>query len=113
MTPLMASRISSSIWPPMIAGTGDAQSKHCMGRHDSPPHRVSQTPWLPSAPAAPRLGWRNADDALLKEVAPVLSDNDAVTPIFPVDDPAWGTLTSLRDVDAVSSLYVISEKGTR
>ena len=58
-------------------------------------------------------GWRNADDALLKEVAPVLSDNDAVTPIFPVDDPAWGTLTSLRDVDAVSSLYVISEKGTR
>ncbi|MHB1009960.1 MAG: helicase-related protein [Propionibacteriaceae bacterium] len=56
-------------------------------------------------------GWRTPVGALLVRADATMTDTDK-PPTFPVSTPAWATLTSLRDVDAVSSLYIISEKGT-
>lgn len=55
-------------------------------------------------------GWHQPYDALLTQVDPSQMDGDDSQPIFPVADPPWATLTSLRDVDAVSSLFLVSEK---
>lgn len=57
-------------------------------------------------------GWRHhTAGSLLQEVQTSVGDDDSSTTIFPVGDAPWGTLTSLRDVDAVSSLFLVSEKG--
>lgn len=54
-------------------------------------------------------GWRRPEGALLVEAGNMLSD-DHSEPVFPVSDPPWATLTSLRDVDAVSSMFMVSER---
>lgn len=55
-------------------------------------------------PAMKYAGWRSAPDALLHEAGAVLQTETAR---FPVDDPPWPTMTSLRDVDATSHLYLV------
>jgi hypothetical protein len=55
-------------------------------------------------PAMKYAGWRSAPDALLHEAGAVLQTEIAR---FPVDDPPWPTMTSLRDVDATSHLYLV------
>jgi hypothetical protein len=57
-------------------------------------------------------GWRDGTGALLVQADSTLSDTEEL-PAFPVGDAPWATLTSLRDVDAVSSFYLVSEKGTK
>lgn len=58
-------------------------------------------------------GWRQTNGALLGQVDTSMLDPDTSEPVFPVQDAPWPTLTSLRDVDAVSSLFLISERGRR
>lgn len=55
-------------------------------------------------------GWFDRHEgALLVEASRALDpDDDRVE--FPVEDPPWPTLTSMRDVDAESSLFVIKPK---
>ena len=55
-------------------------------------------------------GWRDGTGALLVQAGLTLAGDDAPPP-FPVDAAPWATLTSLRDVDAVSSFYFVSERG--
>ncbi len=55
-------------------------------------------------------GWLNGAGALLVQADSTLTDTNS-PPAFPVEGAPWATLTSLRDVDAVSSFYEISEKG--
>lgn len=57
-------------------------------------------------------GWRNPDGALLVEAGSTMRDSED-HPAFPVDGAPWATLTSLRDVDAVSTFYLISERRTK
>jgi len=53
-------------------------------------------------------GWKhNTSGALLQE-AGVVVDNDDES--FPVDEPPWPTMTSLRDVDSTSGLYLVPTK---
>lgn len=54
--------------------------------------------------------WRGA---LLVEASRVLSSEDEPEFAFPPAEPAWPTLTSMRDVDAESSVYLIRRKRTR
>jgi hypothetical protein len=54
--------------------------------------------------------WRGA---LLVEASRVLSTEDEPQFAFPPAEPAWPTLTSMRDVDAESSVYLIRRKRTR
>ncbi|MFN8044754.1 MAG: helicase-related protein [Dermatophilaceae bacterium] len=54
--------------------------------------------------------WRGA---LLIEASRVLSSEDEPQFAFPPAEPAWPTLTSMRDVDAESSVYLIRRKRTR
>jgi Helicase conserved C-terminal domain len=57
-------------------------------------------------------GWQDPSGALLVQPDVVLRDSGAA-PAFPVDLAPWATLTSLRDVDAQSSLYLIPDRKTR
>lgn len=58
-------------------------------------------------------GWYQSQGALLTQVDPSQTGDGAPEAVFPVGDRPWATLTSLRDVDAVSSLFLVSEKGVR
>ena len=63
--------------------------------------------WRHAAEEAPTLkyaGWFDSAGALLQDAGQVLKDEEAG---FPVDEPAWPTMTSLRDVDVTSGLYVV------
>ena len=57
-----------------------------------------------SVPALKYAGWRDATGALLQEAGRVLQEETAG---FPVEEPAWPTMTSLRDVDVTSSLFLV------
>lgn len=57
-------------------------------------------------------GWRGGGGALLVDVATTLRDTEQ-PPAFPVSDAPWATLTSLRDVDAVSGFYLIRDVRTK
>jgi hypothetical protein len=54
-------------------------------------------------------GWfGNWPGALLVEASRVLSDSENLgAASFPPDVPPWPTLTSMRDVDAESSVYLV------
>lgn len=54
--------------------------------------------------------WRGA---LLVEASRVLSSEDEPDFAFPPAQPAWPTLTSMRDVDAESTVYLIRRKRPR
>jgi hypothetical protein len=51
--------------------------------------------------------------ALLVEASRVLGRGDEPEFAFPPAEPAWPTLTSMRDVDAEASVYLIRRKRTR
>lgn len=52
-------------------------------------------------------GWFNhSDGALLVEASKALQGSGDESVEFPVSDPPWPTLTSMRDVDAESSLFL-------
>ncbi len=57
-----------------------------------------------SSPSLKYAGWRDAAGSLLLDPSQVMSADEVV---FPVDDPAWPTMTSLRDVDATTGLYLV------
>lgn len=50
-------------------------------------------------------GWRDSSGALLTGVGLAVTDEGLS---FPVDEPPWVTLTSLRDVDTESSLHLVA-----
>lgn len=52
-------------------------------------------------------GWRDSTHALLKDASEVVDDEEFD---YPVDTPPWPTMTSLRDVDATSFLYLVPSK---
>ncbi|MTB89045.1 helicase [Aeromicrobium senzhongii] len=53
-------------------------------------------------------GWRqDFTHALLKDASVVVDDDQFD---YPVDEPPWPTMTSLRDVDATSFLYLVPSK---
>lgn len=57
-------------------------------------------------PALKYAGWkRPVSGALLQDAGEALKENNAG---YPVTEPAWPTMTSLRDVDATSGLYLVS-----
>jgi hypothetical protein len=56
------------------------------------------------APKLKYAGWFQAEHSLLHEAAEVLKSD---TGSFPVEDAPWPTMTSLRDVDATSHLYLV------
>lgn len=56
-------------------------------------------------------GWHIAKDVLLVPAGETVS-SDKNEPAFPVDEAPWATLTSLRDVDAVSTLFLVRRKET-
>ena len=57
-------------------------------------------------PSLKYAGWQQpALGALLQDASEVLKENSAG---YPVDEPAWPTMTSLRDVDATSGLYLVA-----
>lgn len=59
-------------------------------------------------------GWFNKyRGALLVEASRVLGSGDEPEFAFPPAEPAWPTLTSMRDVDAESSVYLIRRKRSR
>ena len=59
-------------------------------------------------------GWFNKwRGALLVEASRVLSRGDEPDFAFPPAEPAWPTLTSMRDVDAESSVYLIRRRRAR
>lgn len=61
-------------------------------------------------------GWNTSDGVLLVQAGTTLAKSardEGAEPLFPVGDAPWATLTSLRDVDAVSNLFLISEKGPK
>lgn len=71
--------------------------------------------WVDAADTSPHLkypGWQDGTGALLVQPETTLKSTDDLPP-FPVSDAPWATLTSLRDVDAVSSFYLIPEKRTK
>lgn len=50
-------------------------------------------------------GWfQSVEKALLRDASSVIDDDDFD---YPVDAPPWPTMTSLRDVDATSHLYLV------
>lgn len=51
-------------------------------------------------------GWFDATNALLQDAGAVLQSQESA---FPVSEPAWPTMTSLRDVDATCGLYLVSQ----
>jgi hypothetical protein len=53
-------------------------------------------------------GWRSSDEALLVPAGGRGEENMQAQ--FPVGEPAWSTLTSLRNVDTETELYVISDR---
>lgn len=56
-------------------------------------------------------GWFNRyRGALLVEASRVLGKDEPEAD-FPPAEPAWPTLTSMRDVDAESSVYLIRRRG--
>lgn len=55
-------------------------------------------------------GWNRSADALLEQVDTSRTEGQDPMGVFPVSETPWPTLTSLRDVDAVSSLFLISER---
>ena len=56
-------------------------------------------------------GWFDrTDGALLVEASKALDANENDPVEFPVTDPPWPTLTSMRDVDAESSLFLIKSR---
>lgn len=57
-------------------------------------------------------GWRDGTGALLVQADSALTDTGEAA-AFPVDDAPWATLTSLRDVDAVSSFRLVSERKSK
>jgi len=57
-------------------------------------------------------GWHDATGALLVQVDSALADSSS-GPAFPVHDAPWATLTSLRDVDAESSFYIVPDRRPR
>ena len=59
----------------------------------------------PTVPQVRRLEAPGRSGALLQDASEALKENNAG---YPVDDPAWPTMTSLRDVDATSGLYLVS-----
>jgi len=62
--------------------------------------------WLDAA-SGRRLkyaGWFDSRDALLAQAGVMVADEEVT---FPVDEAPWPTLTSLRDVDAESWLYLV------
>ncbi len=52
-------------------------------------------------------GWRDAVDKLLVPAGSTTGDEEWT---FPVDDPPWPTLSSLRDVDSESWVYLIPNR---
>lgn len=59
-------------------------------------------------------GWFNKwRGALLVEASRVLSGGEEPEFAFPPAEPAWPTLTSMRDVDAESSVFLIRRKRSR
>lgn len=55
-------------------------------------------------PSLKYAGWRSPDGALLIDAGEALKHDDAA---YPVDLPAWPTMTSLRDVDVTSKLFLV------
>ncbi|WP_446664140.1 helicase-related protein [Flexivirga sp. B27] len=56
-------------------------------------------------------GWFDrAKGALLVEASKAVVRNDDERVEFPVEDPPWPTLTSMRDVDAESSLFLVRSR---
>ncbi|SDS78565.1 Helicase conserved C-terminal domain-containing protein [Nocardioides scoriae] len=49
-------------------------------------------------------GWRESSGFLLVDPGMVLNEDELV---FPVSDPAWATMTSLREVDATTALFLV------
>lgn len=49
-------------------------------------------------------GWRESEGFLLVDPSMVLNEDDLV---FPVSEPAWATMTSLREVDATTALFLV------
>lgn len=59
-------------------------------------------------------GWRDAASALLTPAGGMPGRSSAVEPAtFPVEGPPWPTLTSLRNVDAESSLFIARRRVSR
>lgn len=60
-------------------------------------------------------GWRSPQDALMVPAGTPMRDGneELMTEIFPPSRPAWSTLTSLRNVDAESTLRLIRRRRTR
>ncbi len=57
-------------------------------------------------PSLKYAGWkRPVVGALLQDASEALKESNVG---YPVEDPAWPTMTSLRDVDATSGLYLVS-----
>lgn len=54
-------------------------------------------------------GWRSREGALLVPAGARIKGAEGPD-TFPVEDPAWPTLTSLRNVDSESSLYIAMRK---
>ena len=57
-------------------------------------------------PSLKYAGWkRPVVGALLQDASEALKESNVG---YPVEDPAWPTMTSLRDVDATSGLYLVA-----
>ncbi|WP_298993065.1 helicase-related protein [uncultured Pseudokineococcus sp.] len=57
-------------------------------------------------------GWRSREGALLVPAGQRIKGSEGPD-TFPVEDPAWPTLTSLRNVDSESSLYLAMRRRKR
>lgn len=65
--------------------------------------------WLDAPDITHYAGWFDrTDGALLTDASRVAADGDEAG--FPVSDPPWPTLTSMRDVDAESSLFMVRRR---
>lgn len=69
--------------------------------------------WVSSMSVRHYAGWYDRKEgALLKEASAVVADHDDEAS-FPVADPPWPTLTSMRDVDAESKLFLVRSRRNR
>ncbi|WEV78611.1 helicase-related protein [Janibacter cremeus] len=69
--------------------------------------------WLSDESLTHYAGWYDRKvGALLKDASSVVADHDDEAN-FPVTDPPWPTLTSMRDVDAESKLFLVRRRRNR
>lgn len=69
--------------------------------------------WLSSKSVTHYAGWYDRKEgALLKDASSVVAEHDDEAS-FPVADPPWPTLTSMRDVDAESNLFLVRSRRNR